>query len=138
MKLQDPVKTSFPKTRHQTVDRSLRRGYNGNKTLKVLLPYIPKYGGLTLMDTTKAKEAEKELTLALLYLSRFAQGEKFSEAKDFYAWKGYNFDILNELDEDDYIRQGNHPTRTKSVYITETGMQKARELLDKYGIEDWK
>lgn len=65
-------------------------------------------------------------------------GEKFGEATDFYAWKGYNFDILNELNDADYIRQGNHPSRSKSVYITESGMEQARKLLAKYGIEDWK
>lgn len=53
----------------------------------------------------------------MLYLSRFSQGEKFHGAKDFYAWKGYDFEILSELDDADYIRQGNHPSRSKSVYI---------------------
>ena len=86
----------------------------------------------------KAEEAMKELTLMLLYLSRFAQGEKFHEATDFYAWKGYDFDILNELDDADYIRQGKHPSRSKSVYITESGMELAKKLLSKYGISDWK
>ena len=64
----------------------------------------------------------------LLYLSRFTQGEKFHEATDFYAWKGYDFDILNELDDADYIRQGNHPSRSKSVYITESGMEQAKSF----------
>ena len=41
------------------------------------------------------------------------------------------------LDNDDYIRQGKHPSRSKSVYITDTGIEKARELLNKYGIDDW-
>lgn len=89
------------------------------------------------MSNIKAEKAIHELTLMLLYLSRFAQGEKFSEATDFYAWKGYDFDILNKLDDADYIRQGNHPSRSKSVYITESGMERARELLAKYGIDDW-
>lgn len=89
-------------------------------------------------DKIKAEEAVRELTLILLYLSRFTQGEKFGEATDFYAWKGYNFDVLNELDDEDYIQQGNHPSRSKSVYITESGMELARELLTKYGIDDWK
>ena len=57
------------------------------------------------MGNIKAEEAMKELTLMLLYLSRFTQGEKFHEATDFYAWKGYDFDILNELDDADYIRR---------------------------------
>lgn len=90
------------------------------------------------MKNVKAEEAMKELTLMLLYLSRFTQGEKFHEAADFYAWKGYDFDILNELDDEDYIRQGSHPSRSKSVYITEDGAERAKELLAKYGITDWK
>ena len=89
------------------------------------------------MKQTKAEEAMRELTMMLMYLSRFTEGEKFTESKDFYAWKGYDFDILNELDNDDYIRQGKHPSRSKSVYITDTGIEKARELLNKYGIDDW-
>lgn len=89
------------------------------------------------MKWTKAEEAMQELTMMLMYLSRFTDGEKFAEAKDFYAWKGYNFDILNELDNNDYIRQGKHPSRSKSVYITDTGIEKARELLNTYSIDDW-
>lgn len=90
------------------------------------------------MENKKAEEAMRELTLMLLYLSRFTQGEKFHEATDFYAWKGYDFDVLNELDDADYIRQGNRPSSSKSVYITEGGKEQARELLAKYGIDDWK
>ena len=90
------------------------------------------------MEHTEAKQAMKELTMMLIYLSRFCEREKFAEAKHFYAWKGYDFDILNELDDADYIRQGNHPSRSKSVYITENGMVQAKELLSKYGISDWK
>lgn len=80
----------------------------------------------------------RELTLMLLYLSRFTQGETFHETASFYAWKGYDFDILNELDNADYIRQGNRPSRSKPVYITESGMKQAKKLLSKYGISDWK
>ena len=90
------------------------------------------------MEHTEPKQAMKELTMMLIYLSRFCEREKFAEAKHFYAWKGYDFDILNELDDADYIRQGNHPSRSKSVYITESGMEQARELLSKYGIDDWR
>ena len=35
------------------------------------------------MEYTDAKQAMKELTMALLYLSRFCEREKFSEAKNF-------------------------------------------------------
>ena len=88
------------------------------------------------MGNIKAEEAMRELTLMLLYLSRFAQGENFHEAADFYAWKGYDFDVLNGLDDEDLIRQGSR--RSKSVYLTETGKEYARSLLEKYGIDDWK
>ena len=55
----------------------------------------------------------------LIYLSRFCEGEKFAEAKHFYAWKGYDFDVLNGLDDEDLIQQGSR--RSKSVYLTEAG-----------------
>ena len=41
--------------------------------------------GVNAMDKVKAEDAMRELTLMLIYLSRFTQGEKFYEAKDFYA-----------------------------------------------------
>ena len=90
------------------------------------------------MNKTDAEKAMNELTMMLIYLSRFTEGKNFFETTDFNAWKGYNFDVLNELDEADYIRQGGHPSRTKSVYITGTGIEYAKELIEKYNIEDWK
>lgn len=89
------------------------------------------------MTKTEAKQAMEELTMILMYLSRFEEGEKFSEAKDFYAWKGYDFDIINKLWDDDYVRQGSHPSRTKKVYITQAGKDYAKQLMEKYGISDW-
>lgn len=90
------------------------------------------------MDLKNAETAMKELTMALIYLSRFCENNRFSDDKEYYAWKGYDFDILNELDENDFIRQGNRPSRTKSVYITSDGINYAKEILAKYGIKDWK
>lgn len=89
------------------------------------------------MEKINAEKAMRELTMMLIYLSRFTQGDRFTDTKDFYAWKGYNFDVLNELSDDDYIRQGERPSHSKSVYITDGGIEKAKELLNKYGIEDW-
>ena len=85
------------------------------------------------MEHTEPKQAMKELTMMLIYLSRFCEREKFAEAKHFYAWKGYDFDVL---DDEDLIRQGSR--RSKSVYLTETGKEYARSPLEKYGIDDWK
>ena len=68
------------------------------------------------MANTNANEAMRELTMMLIYLSRFTQGEKFHDATDFYAQKGYDFDILNELDDADYIRQGNHNGLSEFIF----------------------
>ncbi|MDF2546324.1 MAG: transposase [Anaerosolibacter sp.] len=87
------------------------------------------------MDKTNQKKAIKELTILLMYLTRFNERDRFGSSLDI-AWKGYDFDIINELDEEDYIRQGRH--RSKSVAITEEGMKLAKELLLKYNILDWK
>lgn len=88
------------------------------------------------MEKIKAEKAMRELTMMLIYLSRFKQGGRFARAEDFYAWKGYNFDVLNELSDADYINQGERPSRSKLVYITDNGIEKAKELLNKYGVED--
>ena len=86
------------------------------------------------MDKITAEKARIELTMILLYFSRFTDGNSFSDAKDYYAWKGYDFDTLNVLDDEDYIRQGERPSRRKSVYITETGISYARACLINSGM----
>ena len=63
---------------------------------------------------------------------------KFAEAEHFYAWEGYDFAVLNELDDEDLIRQGNHRSKSVYLYLTETGKEYAQSLLKKYGIDDWK
>ncbi|QOR34849.1 transposase [Clostridium sp. 'deep sea'] len=73
----------------------------------------------------------KELTLMLLYLTSWQENEygfKYTR-----SWKGYNFNILDKLYEQDYIAGSK---RAKSVGITEEGIEKARQLLKKYGIEE--
>ncbi len=87
------------------------------------------------MDKIDAKTALEELSMMLIYLSHFTERNRFANSDDKYAWKGYDFDILNQLDEKDYIRQGSH--RSKSMYITKEGEAKAKELMEKYGVEDW-
>lgn len=86
------------------------------------------------MDKTTPKNAMKELTIMLMYLSRFNENKNRDLTLDM-AWKGYDFGVINELDEEDYIRQGRY--RSKSVAITEEGMNLARKLLNKYNIEGW-
>ena len=45
------------------------------------------------------------------------------------SWKGYPFDTLDKLNEEGYI-DGNK--REKSVYLTEEGLSKVKELMKKY------
>ncbi|WP_446788020.1 DUF6429 family protein [Macellibacteroides fermentans] len=87
------------------------------------------------MDKTNTDKAVKELTMLLMYLTRFNERDHFGSGLDM-AWKGYDFDIINELDKEEYIRQGSH--RSKSVAITDEGMKLSRQLLVKYNILDWK
>jgi hypothetical protein len=84
---------------------------------------------------TSPEKAVKELTMLLMYLTRFNERNHFESDLDM-AWKGYDFDVINELDEENYIRQGSH--RSKSVAITDEGIKLSRELLIKYNISDWK
>ena len=89
------------------------------------------------MKKTNAKQAQEELTMILLYLSRFERDQYNDDEKFYYAWKGYDFDVINKLDDDDFINQGTRPSRTKSVYISKKGEEYARKLMEKYGISDW-
>lgn len=86
------------------------------------------------MDKIAPEKAMKELTIVLMYLSRFNEDSRFSSSMNM-SWKGYDFGIINELDEDDYIRQGSY--RSKSIAITDEGIKLARDLLSKYNIKDW-
>lgn len=89
------------------------------------------------MEKTEAKKAIEELTMILMYLSSFVEDNPYFDTKDCYAWKGYNFDTINELWDKDYIRQGKHPSKTKKVYITNEGIAYAKTLMEKYQILDW-
>lgn len=58
------------------------------------------------MDEKTVEQVKKELTMMLMYLSRFQDRDipEFCGKDIFNAWKGYDFDILNELEDVDYIR----------------------------------
>lgn len=71
----------------------------------------------------------------MIYLTRFKGRSRFrSEDQLFRAWKSYDWDTLNKLSEEELIidRHGN-----KSLYLTEEGEAKAKEILKQYGIKDW-
>lgn len=70
-----------------------------------------------------------ELTLLLLYLASFKEDFGFDEA--LRSWKGYPFESLDVLSENDFIRGSK---RSKSVYLTDKGIDHAKELMKKYHI----
>lgn len=82
------------------------------------------------MKKEDINERIKELTLMLLQLTSWEENEFGMKYRR--SWKGYDFDILDELGNEDFIRGGN---RSKSVILTEDGSKKAKELLKQYGIE---
>ena len=73
-----------------------------------------------MTDKASPEMAVKELTMLLMYLTRFNEQGRFASEPDM-AWKGYDFDIINKLNEEDYIRQGSR--RSKSGAITDEGMK---------------
>lgn len=81
----------------------------------------------------KIQQQIKELTLLLLWLTSWDESKEDKQLKDlgpiYRAWKGYDFDILNELREEELI-SGSY--KAKSVYLTEKGVKEAKRLEKKY------
>lgn len=78
------------------------------------------------------EEQIKELTLLLLYLNSWIEKEPYGEFHR--AWKGYDFDTLNALEDEHLIGGSTH--KAKSTYLTEEGLKKAKELMKKYNIKE--
>lgn len=84
------------------------------------------------MDKNQLNEKLKELTLMLLYLNSWEENEFGMKYRR--SWKGYDFDILNELSDEGLIG-GSY--KSKSVNIDDEGVKKAKELLAKYGLNEF-
>lgn len=65
------------------------------------------------------QEQISKLTLLLLYLTSWKEEETQR------SWKGYDFDVLNKLEEDGLIAQSK---TAKSIYFTEKGIEEAKKL----------
>ena len=84
----------------------------------------------------------KDLTLMLMYLTSWEESpvpdiRKKPDRAEIYpkariCWKGYDFDILNELTDEGLVNAGG---RSKSASFTDEGIAKALELLKQYGIK---
>lgn len=73
------------------------------------------------------KENLKELTLLMMYLQSWKERMETLPR----SWKGYDFDILNELSDEGLTIDSK---REKSVLLTEEGVSRAKEIAEKYGI----
>ena len=72
-------------------------------------------------------KAIKELTLLLIYLTSWQ--EEAGSVKIQRSWKGYPFEILDELREEGYLTGRK---TAKSIYLTKEGISKGKELMGKY------
>lgn len=77
------------------------------------------------------EEKIKELTVLLLYLTSW--NEKIIGENVKRSWKGYDFDILNELEDIGIIYGGK---KSKSVCFTEEGNEAAEKLVQKYMLNE--
>ena len=77
-------------------------------------------------------EQIKELTLLLLYLTSWTEKEYGEEIQR--AWKGYDFGVLDLLRDEKLITGNSY--KSKSTYLTENGINKAKELIKKYNIKE--
>ncbi len=78
----------------------------------------------------KFDEIRQELILLLIYLTGWEEDKRNAPGvKIFRAWKGYNFEILNALEQQRLICQ---IPGGKSLLLTDEGKQKVERLKKKY------
>ncbi len=81
------------------------------------------------------EQVKEELTLLLMYLSAWEEkgfirdeNDKIKEDKVKTCWKGYSFDIINKLTDENYL----YFSKGKSVTLTPAGELLAKKLIEKY------
>ena len=79
------------------------------------------------MEQIEIDNLKKQLTLALIYLS--AWKEKDFDTEIYISWKGYDFDILDQLKEEGLIGFSN---KAKSVALSKEGVKDAKTLVQKW------
>lgn len=84
------------------------------------------------MNKKSREQAIEELSLMLLYLTRFQENNEYCRYLE-PSWKGYDFDALNILEEKELLHQ---PNKSKCVYLSEEGKEYARKLLEEYHLAD--
>lgn len=77
----------------------------------------------------------EELTLLLMYLTSWEEkgfikdkNDEIMEGKVKTCWKGYSFDVINKLTDENYL----YFSKGKSITLTPEGEELAKELIEKY------
>lgn len=90
-------------------------------------------------------ETIMELTLLLMYLTSWEEGpqglrgakklppEEYARFVSRCCWKGYDFDVLNELTELGLVQADG---KSKMAVMLDPGTEKAKELMAKYRITE--
>ncbi len=78
------------------------------------------------------EQIKKELTLILMYLNQRCEYERMIKQNITYSFKGYDFDDINALNEEDYIIDDGN----KRITFTDKGKEKVKELLKEWNIEE--
>lgn len=81
------------------------------------------------------EKIKEELTLLLMYLTSWEEkgfiadeNDMPKESKIRTCWKGYSFDIINKLTDENHL----YFSKGKSVSLTQDGIDLARKLMNKY------
>jgi len=73
----------------------------------------------------------ENLTLLLMYLTSWEEKLNLDTQPNYRTWKGYCFEIINELERKGLISQGR---KSKSVYLTKEGISQAERLKKMYEV----
>jgi ribosomal protein S18 acetylase RimI-like enzyme len=84
------------------------------------------------MNKKSRQQAIEDLSLMLMYLTRFQDNNEFCRYME-TSWKNYDFNALEKLEEKNLLYQ---PKKSKCAYLSEAGKSQARKLLGEYQIAD--
>jgi Domain of unknown function (DUF6429) len=79
------------------------------------------------MEQNEKNKLKNELALALIYLSSWEEKQLNSISRR--AWKGYDFHLLDQLEEEGFI---DFSVKAKSLYLSDEGIRKAIQLVEKF------
>ena len=110
--------------------------FNENRYIESLGPdereeylYFKNFKELAEIDKLTNAEFNQlcdDLTLALMYLSKFKKNQQ--NEPYFSAWKGYDFDSLNRLEDKNLIYSGKKRSN-KVVYFSKESFERSRSIL---------